>query len=79
MNGVRITTHARQRMAEMGLTVDEVVICVTTPEVCYQQPRYGPRDYMAQRGKIAAAYTLDSNDTAIVKTVMPRTQERYER
>jgi hypothetical protein len=75
------TTHARLRMAEMGVSGRMVKRILRSPEVDYEQ---GDRDggRVAQRGNLAVAYVLDSSRGAerpLVLTVLYRTADPYPR
>ena len=60
----------------MGLTDAEVLQIVLEPETAYAQPRRGRDQWLAQRGRHAAAY--NPVDRVII-TVLYNTQEQYQR
>lgn len=72
------TNHARQRIAEMGLTENEVFHALRDPEMDYRAPRrHGETARLACRGKIAVAYKPDErhHGRMVVMTVLWNKQE----
>lgn len=71
-----LSRHATERIVEMGLDVAQVIEVIVEPEIEYQQGDYTGR--VAQRGDLSVVIDEHDGETVVV-TVLPRTQEVYER
>lgn len=79
MDSVHITGHARQRAAEMRVSLNDLLLTVTDPEVRYEQHRRGPGCWMHQRGPIAVAIRRTPGGEVVALSVLPRIAEVYSR
>lgn len=68
-----LTQHARQRAAEFGYALVDVLLAAAMPDVAYDQPHYVGRVH--QRGHIAVAVIPER---MLIKTVLKRQVERWE-
>lgn len=74
---MRLTRHARERMAEMGVGHDEVVTCAHRPDVSWTGTQYnGTPQTTAKRGRITVILN-ERGDTVI--TVLWNTTDQYQR
>ena len=75
-----VSKHARQRAAEMHVTLDEIVQCAQDPEFDYPSPKH-PGARTAVRGRIATPYvpTMNSERGGKILTVVWNTEKKYER
>lgn len=73
----RLSEHARQRCREMGVTTHRVKRILRDPDLSYASGR-GKVAWRRDDPAIAVVYVMDGA-TPFALTVVPRTQERYER
>lgn len=73
MTAWRFTRHARERMAQMGLEVRDVLAVLLRPEVSYQQTRGGQ---LWQRGAISV---VTARDEPVVITVLWNRKDDWQR
>lgn len=78
MNTPRLTHHARQRCAEMGVHTKRVKRIAADPDVT----RPSGRGILAKSDndpEIAVVYVEDSPDQLVILTVLPNTDKIYNR
>lgn len=71
---VRMSLHALDRQAEMGVSNEEIATCIAEPEVAYTQEHGRYRGEVRQAGRIAVVVDRDR-----CVTVLWRTTETYVR
>lgn len=76
---MHLTRHARDRMQQMGVTYEDVVRTMCEAEVDYSQPRYGNGSRMAQRDGLAIAYCVVESGEVVIKSVLRREVDQWER
>lgn len=79
IDDVAFTNHARERAAQMGVPLLDVLEAIERPEVEYAQPMYGPGHRMHQRGDIAVPIRVCDDGTRLALSVLWRTAETYVR
>lgn len=73
--GWRFTRHAREKIAERGFDVGDVVAACNQPEQRYTAYPYGPNRWVYQRGRVAVA--VDPTSRAVI-TVLLREGEAWD-
>ncbi len=73
-----VTRHAAHRTHDMGLSLSQVLNCITHPEVDYSQKNHGAEHRVAKRGSIAVAY-VEAPELRVILSVLWNTQRAYVR
>lgn len=71
----RLTRHARERAAELGFALIDLLEAAANPELTYGQPDRGPHQAMHLRGDVAVG--VDTGSLTII-TVVLRRDDRWE-
>lgn len=74
-----ITNHARKRAEQMRVSIADVILVLTDPEVTYDQPRRGDGYRIYQRGDLAVAVLMRADGSPVALSVLHRTQDVYAR
>lgn len=67
---VRLSPHACDRAAEMGVNRRDVRRTVREPDLTYPQDEYAPGALIAQRGRLCVPYYLTDDGVATCLTVL---------
>jgi hypothetical protein len=76
--GFQVSFHAMKRMLEMDVSLGALEEALRFPEQTYDQPNYGRGSRVYQKGGLAVA-VVETPHQRVVKSVLWRTQQRYER
>jgi hypothetical protein len=77
--GYRLSSHALERMVEMGLTAQDVEDCLRNYTNRYSQSRYGPDRVMYQDARIGVGTAEPAGEVPVIVTVLWNRKEQWDR